>query len=472
MTTTIDMPIALTGGIVYLLMALTMLRMLGSIPQARVVRLWVAGAAGIGVSLALVASRGLLPRFMGFEVVAVVIVLALLVQTAALRQLLALPRAMPVVMAAVAASLLVCTGLSLADERRALFATAMLTLAAVTGLVTWHARLTALRLRSGSAAMMAWSHGLLALAMLARSASVAAGVAPFQHGNGGITFLVLHAVVVVTALYSSLGFMGLMLDITRRAEAQAREAQVAEAARRETAEHTAQDLRTLLAQRDALSAERERLLQMLAHEIRQPLHNASGALQSAGHALQQQQPADARAVAQRLGRAEVVLGEVRSVLDNTLAAATLLSRSAPLAVQEVELDFLIDLALGDLNVLQRRQVQVQWHTSLRQVEVEPGLLRLALRNLLGNAFSHGGPGVQVQLQVAEQAEPPALLLRVVDDGPGLPGLAPQPGESDGRTGLGLQIVRQVMALHGGRLDLVTQAPRGLAAVLLLPLPAD
>jgi hypothetical protein len=39
---------------------------------------------------------------------------------------------------------------------------------------------------------------------------------------------------------------------------------------------------------------------------------------------------------------------VRSVLDNTLAAATLLQRSAPLALQEIELEFLVALALGDL----------------------------------------------------------------------------------------------------------------------------
>ena len=101
--------------------------------------------------------------------------------------------------------------------------------------------------------------------------------------------------------------------------------------------------------------------------------------------------------------------------------------------------------------------------------MEPGLLRLALRNLLTNAFLHAGPAAHVQLQVAEQHEPPALLLRVVDDGPGLPSQVVPAAER--RPGLGLTIVQQVMALHGGRLTLQPNWPHGLQAALVLPLPA-
>jgi hypothetical protein len=33
---------------------------------------------------------------------------------------------------------------------------------------------------------------------------------------------------------------------------------------------------------------------------------------------------------------------------------------------------------------------MRWHTSIRSAELEPVLVRLALRNLLLNAFAHGG----------------------------------------------------------------------------------
>lgn len=479
MIDTVNMPIALTGGVVYLLMALTVWRMGQRVTHAPVVRLWTVGALCLSGALLLVAGRNHVPLWLGYGLSSAMILLGMVLQTGALRQLLRLQRTwQPLgVGLLLAAALLLAVGL-LGDRQR-LFIAVCLVMAAFTAALAWHARQTALRERSRSAALLAWSQVVLLLALLARALGVAAGMAPYQPGQGGFGFVLLHASAVLSALFGSLGFMGLLLDITRRAELRARDAQVAEATRREAAERQTQELRELLQQRDALAAERERLLQMLAHEIRQPLHNASGALQAASQALRlpraarggQQADQQADQVALRLGRAEAVLGEVRAVLDNTLAAASLLSRSAPLAVQEVDLDFLIDLALGDLDEAQRSRVQVQWQTGLRQVEVEPGLLRLALRNLLVNAFSHGGPGVAVQLQVAERVAPPALQLAVVDDGPGLAeGVPATP--ADRRPGLGLGIVEQVAARHGGQLELLPNQPRGLRAVLTLPLPAD
>jgi signal transduction histidine kinase len=463
------MPIALTGGVFYLLMALTVWRMGRRTPLSGVVRLWTLGGLSASACLLLVAGRSMLPVAVGYGLSTVLGAVSMLLQLGALRQLLARPQVWQPLAWAVALALALMLAVGWIGNRLWIFVAGCLVLAALSGMLAWHARLTALKLRSRSAGLMAWSQTALALSFVVRGLGVAAGLAPYQPGVGGPAFAVHHVVVVLAALYGSLGFMGLLLDITRRGEARARENQVAEAARREDAELKAQELRVLLQQRDALATERERMLQMLAHEIRQPLHNASGALQAAGQALRLQPEAGAGQqtglVAQRLGRAEAVLGEVRAVLDNTLAAASLLSRRAPLAVQEVDLDFLIDLALGDLDETQRKQVQLQWHTDLRQVEVEPGLLRLALRNLLVNAFSHGGPGVAVQLRVSERDAPPALLLAVVDDGPGLP-LAALPPER--RPGLGLGIVQQVVALHGGRLELLPNQPTGLQAVLVLP----
>ncbi len=476
MGNTVDMPIALSGGVIYLLMALTVWGMFRRTPHAQVVRLWALGAVCAGSSLVLIAGRSVLPLALGFGLSTALIGAGMLLQTAALRLHLARPRVWQPLLAPVLVGLLLAA-LMLARNKFALFVAGCAVLSVYTGILARHAWVTAMQERSRSAVLLAWSQGILSLALLWRGLAVALGLASYQQGQGGFSFLRVHAVTVLAALFGSLGFMGLMLDITRRAERRARDAQVAESVRREAAELQAQELRSLLAQRDTLAAERERLLRMLAHEIRQPLHNASGALQAAGQALQLQPhgkgEADLGEAAQRLRRAEMVLGGVRSVLDNTLAAATLLSRSAPRALQEVELDFLIDLALGDLDPAQRSRVQVRWLADLRQAEVEPGLLRLALRNLLVNAFSHGGPDVAVQLQVAEQDQPPALLLRVVDDGPGLPSAAtaapPAGAVGERRQGLGLHIVQQVAARHGGRLDLLPQAPHGLQAVLVLPL---
>ena len=508
MNSSVNMPIALTGGMVYLLMALTVWVMLRKTAHARVVGRWTLGSVCAGLSMLGLASRILvpLPLAVGGFLPAMLACSAMLMQTDALRMHQNLPpvwRRAAVPLLVVALVLLVLGWL---DLRNWFFVVTCATLASLSGLLTWQALRVARQERLTSARLLAWSQGALAVALTLRALGVALGVSPYRFDQGGVLYAVVHCAAVLAALYGSLGFMGLMLEITRRAEAQARDGQVAEATRRQSAEQTASELRTLLHQRDTLAAERERLLQVLAHEIRQPLHNASGALQAAGLALRAPRTSGVDQVALRLGRAEAVLGDVRSVLDNTLAVATLLGRRAPLVKQEVALDFLVDLTLGDLDEARRARVQVQWLTDQRSADCEPGLMRLALRNLLANAFNHGGPGVAVRVVLTEETEPQALAIHVIDNGIGATAdrlaahavdtaameagqsaaqaLAPGPADlqipapsparpppARGRS-MGLRIVHQVMALHGGQLVLRAGQPHGLKASLLLPLPQD
>ena len=285
-------------------------------------------------------------------------------------------------------------------------------------------------------------------------------------------WLLAMGAATLSALVGNLGFLGMVLDDQHRAALQARQAQLDETASREAAEQTAHELQTLLAQRDALAGERESLLQMLAHEIRQPLHSAGLAMQAAVQVLVDPGSSRSAGVDTQLLGIQTVLGDVRSVLDNTLAAATLLARETPLVRQD-----LVELTLGDLGGQQLTRLTVDWRTELAQLEVEPGLVRLALRNLLHNAFAHGGPGVEVQLRIEEEPATNTLRLTVADDGPGM---APQrlrdahtgSGGLPSRRRLGLAVVRQVMDLHGGQLLLSNALPRGFVAQLVFALPAD
>jgi len=175
--------------VVYLLMALTVARMLRAQPQALPTWWWLGGSVCVGVALLLVAARNHVPAVIGFELVGLLCLAGALRQTAALRLLLgwqAWPRSTWI---AVAVALAACVALALAGERRGLFAWATLVLAAAIGRMGWHAGLTARSQRSGSAVLLAWSQALLAGVLLARAVSAAMGVAPFRHGQGGVTFV-------------------------------------------------------------------------------------------------------------------------------------------------------------------------------------------------------------------------------------------------------------------------------------------
>jgi signal transduction histidine kinase len=114
-----------------------------------------------------------------------------------------------------------------------------------------------------------------------------------------------------------------------------------------------------------------------------------------------------------------------------------------------------------------------------QVLADPDQLHRILVNLLrnareaidGDAARAGAGTVRVDLRVEEGAS----LVRVADDGPGLPERAQanlfQPFLGSARrdgTGLGLSISRELAQAHGGDLTLVQTGPAGTVFELRLP----
>ncbi|MDH4391137.1 MAG: ATP-binding protein [Aquabacterium sp.] len=465
-----------TVGLLHVLMACAAWLMLRGPRQAQAVQLWATGALVLGVCLA---SGGLahplppqVPEAMRDLLLPGLLLGSMLLRVLALRRHMGRPLRLGTC-TAMAAGVAVGWAVSLqsADPRvPASYANAVLILGtAIIGQHAWEDSRTS---GAPTARWVAWAEWALTAALVLRALAFAS--APPEAGRWDWWAVV--AAAAVAALFGNLGFLGMVLDDMHRAELQARQAQIDETASREAAEQTAQELQTLLAQRDELAEERESLLQVLAHEIRQPLHSAGLAMQGAVQVLRNPRSASATEVGAQLMQAQMVLGDVRSVLDNILAAATLLSRGMPLVRQDVALDFIVELTMGDLGARQLERLTVDWRTGVDTLEVEPGLVRLALRNLLINAFAHGGPGVQVRLCVDELPASNSLRLVVADDGPGITPAqlrdpAPLPGQP-ARRRLGLTIVRQVMDLHGGQLVLGNALPRGFAAQLVFPLPAD
>ena len=225
---------------------------------------------------------------------------------------------------------------------------------------------------------------------------------------------------------------------------------------------------------DMLLAERSQMLDVLAHEVRQPLNNASAALQSATSALGEVADVSAGLVAQRLARAHAVLGQVTGRLDNTLAVATQLARPGPVLREDTDIDTLVAVSVGDLPAEQRGLVLVERQTATRTVLADSGLVRLALRNLLVNAMRHGAPGEPVTVRLADCDEPLALIIDVVDRGPGVDAaLVPKlfergvRGSGSGGHGLGLFLVRRVMEQHGGQVLLLQNNPGRVVFRLVL-----
>jgi two-component system, OmpR family, phosphate regulon sensor histidine kinase PhoR len=125
------------------------------------------------------------------------------------------------------------------------------------------------------------------------------------------------------------------------------------------------------------------------------------------------------------------------------------------------------------------EIQLSCLDDLR-AQINPPLLEQALVNLVGNAVKFSEPGRVVQVEA--QREGPQVIIRVRDQGPGIPSehlpriferfYRVDSGRSRkiGGSGLGLAIVKHIALAHGGRVN-VASSP-GQETVFSLHVQAD
>jgi two-component system sensor histidine kinase CreC len=241
--------------------------------------------------------------------------------------------------------------------------------------------------------------------------------------------------------------------------------------------------RALGAMREALAEMRDALagrnyvadyVQTLTHELKSPLSAIRGAtelLQEPGMA-----PADRqRFLAHIAGETE----RMQEVVDRMMELTTLEARRSLREVQVIPLAPLLDELVADsLASAAARQVRVvRGDTANVAVEGDAFLLRRAVCNLLDNAIDFAPEGSEVRVHLQSSAN--QAVIRVEDQGPGIPAYAlaqifekfyslPRPRTGRKSTGLGLSFVRQIAALHRGRVELHNGAEGGALATLTLP----
>ncbi len=197
-------------------------------------------------------------------------------------------------------------------------------------------------------------------------------------------------------------------------------------------------------------AESQRLAELgalaatVAHDLRNPMNIMAMAVANADPTVRDE-------VKAQIARMEAL---VRDVLDY----------ARPWAVQVAELD--VASAAADAG----RGMDIAFDIPAGlTVRADPLRLAQAIGNLLSNARAGGG-----RILVAAERTGEAVLIRVCDDGPGIPDdirgalFKPFVSRGPGGTGLGLAIVAKVMAAHGGDVALVERPPWTTCFTLRFP----
>lgn len=240
------------------------------------------------------------------------------------------------------------------------------------------------------------------------------------------------------------------------------------------------EINALLARLDRALALERQFTADASHELRTPLAATLAQIEVAQGAVDAGQRDTAlRQARAGLVRASTLTDQLLALakLDHQLAAGLDRASRAAWAGWQPALD-VSELVREDMAELALLSVQADVAFSLDVppqpccVPAQPEWLRLALRNLLGNALKFTPPGGQVQVTVSESAERVSVVVQ--DSGPGVPAdLLPQLGRRFARgdhtrsgSGLGLSIAARVAELHGGALRF--ESAQGLTVTLVLP----
>ncbi len=203
-----------------------------------------------------------------------------------------------------------------------------------------------------------------------------------------------------------------------------------------------------------------RMSSVMAHELRNPLASLKGHAQLLAESLEGDAKNHAKAE-------RVVAGAER--LEQLTSSLLDFVREGPIDVRPVAP---AELAMRAIEHLPAERVRLELSSAPVELEVDPALAALALRNLVENAIHaapDGGP-VTVRFEAAGEG----ALIEVRDRGPGLPAggeeaiFEPFFTTRVRGTGLGLPIARRIAEQHGG--TLTGEDHPGGGAVFRLRLP--
>ena len=228
-----------------------------------------------------------------------------------------------------------------------------------------------------------------------------------------------------------------------------------------------------------LAHERNRFLRHMSHELKTPLANIREGTELLMDGAVGELDSNQREVAAILRENGIKL---QRMIENLLSFSAWQTSSVGLEATEFRLRPLVKQVLENqqLTLLSQR-VRLDVRVEDVTMVADRGKIRLILENLVSNAVKYSPKGGTIHIQA--RATGPQLLLDVADSGPGIPledrghvfeafytGRAARTTAVKG-TGIGLSVVLEFVAAHGGTVQIVDGQFPGAHFRITMPLRA-
>ncbi len=227
---------------------------------------------------------------------------------------------------------------------------------------------------------------------------------------------------------------------------------------------------------ERVSRLREDFVHHVSYELRSPLTNIIGFAQLLGTetvgALNDKQ----RDYTSHIVRSS---GALLAIINDILDLATIDNGALTLEIQDVDVaDTIAQAAAGlhDRLIDSRLELKVEIDPRTGPLRADGKRLRQVLFNLLSNAIGFSSPGQTVSVSATRQGSD--IRIGVADQGRGIPAEVKEKvferfeshslGSSHRGVGLGLSIVRSIVELHGGHVELDSVPGRGTRVTAIFP----
>ena len=250
-------------------------------------------------------------------------------------------------------------------------------------------------------------------------------------------------------------YVGIQTDVTRRVESE-------------------KALQESNARLEALSAEKDRLVGVAAHDLRGPLATIRSFIDLARDA------ADGEERSELLGTAAEVAENATAMLNDILDLSAVKHGRVEIKPEDTDLDAFVD-TFAKRATQQARAKEIEFvldrPSPLGRGRIDGKRVTQILNNLVSNAIKYAERGSRITLRTAVADN--RLELTVEDQGQGiaedqLPKLFAEfgttdarPTENESRSGLGLSIVKRLVELHGGTVDVRSKVGEGSAFTVTL-----